>query len=840
MMDHVVRELNDHWFLRDTAGTKKYAAKVPGSVYEALLDNQIIENPFYGVNEKKCEWIWEKDWEFSTMLNLNNEISEKENLMLRFHGLDTMCEVCLNDRIILFGDNMHRTYDVYIKTKDFNYLEEVDNTLTITFRSPVVEAHKRLMQITPEIDVQTPYSHLPFAIPGVETLRKAYYSFGWDWGPKIPDSGIWRKVELHAFNTAFIQDIYIHTDIDFIIGNGQGTTTANQAVIVVETELSDFCQTQDKKISYELYDNGKNILTDHINCLELGSEKSIILKNPKLWWTHDLGEPNLYFLKIKLFEGNQLLDEYQSEFGIRDIQLIRNKDKWGESFYFELNKVPIFAKGGNWIPSDSILPQGTREKKYETVLESCIASNMNMIRVWGGGIFEEDGFYDFCDRKGLLVWQDFPFACRPTPNFSGFEESIIRESIVNIKRLRNHPSLAIWVGNNEIEEGWLYWGFEDYVPQFKNFYLRLFEETLPKLVSEYDAKRSYWPSSPSSGGNFSNPQSPDYGDSHYWKVWHEGYPFESYREFDSRFMSEFGFESFPDLKTIKMFCEPSQMYYNSVFMENHQKNTAGNQKIFDYMSKRFNIPKSFENQVILSQITQAEAMAYGVEHWRRNRNNCHCMGALYWQINDCWPVASWSSIDYYGRWKALHYFAKRFYSPLYINAYETDHYFEIWLCNDSVVKFNGKYQWTLLDLSGKIQYRYQDKLMAPGLFSTLAQRVNISDIGVDVSQSVLYFEAFDESGRLISDGFKLFSAPKDLKLEKPEIKFSLQKVADGYSIVVETDKPALYCRIESSQDICFGDNYFCLLEGGKIIEFQYPGEITHKDISIRSLYDYLH
>ena len=839
-MDHVVKELSDHWFLRDTAGTKKIIAKVPGSVYEALLENLVIEDPFYGMNEKRCEWIWERDWEYSTVLNLNQEITDKEYLMLRFHGLDTMCEVCFNDRIILFGDNMHRTYDVFIKTKDFNFLEEVDNTLAITFRSTVEEARKRLMDITLKNSDKTPYSHLPFAIPGVETLRKAYYSFGWDWGPKIPDLGIWRKVELHAFNSAFIQDVQIHTDIDFIIGNGKGTTTATQAAIVIDTELSDFCQNNGKTIFYELYDNGEKIQTDHINCLESGSETTIFLKNPKLWWTHDLGEPALYLLKVILLEGDQVIDEYQTRFGIRDLQLIRNEDKWGESFYFELNKVPIFAKGGNWIPSDSLLPRGTREKKYEAVLESCVAANMNMIRVWGGGIYEENDFYDFCDRKGLLVWQDFAFACRPTPNFSGFEESIIRESIDNIKRLRNHPSLAIWVGNNEIEEGWLYWGFEDYVPQFKAFYLKLFEETLPKLVAEYDAKRSYWPSSPSSGGGFSNPQSPNCGDSHYWKVWHEGYPLESYREFDSRFMSEFGFESFPDMKTIKKFCEPSQIYYNSIIMENHQKNPAGNQKIFDYMNKRFMIPKEFENQVILSQITQAEAMEYGVEHWRRNRNNCHCMGALYWQINDCWPAASWSSIDYYGRWKALHYFAKRFYSPFYINAYETDNYFEIWFCNDSVVKFSGKYQWVLMDLSGEIQYRYQDTLIAPGLFSTLAQRVNLSDIGVDVSQSVLHFQAYEESGKLVSEGFKLFSTPKDLKVEKPEIQFTLKKATDCYFLIIESDKPTLYCMIEAPQDICFSDNYFCLLDGKKTVDFKYSGDITHKDIRIRSLYDYLH
>jgi beta-mannosidase len=837
-MEHIVKELNRNWSLKEVEENKKYKAKVPGSVYETLLENNVIKDPFYGINEKDCQWVYETDWEYSTIISFSKEIVEKDYCMLRFNGLDTYCQVILNDRVILFGENMHRTYEVYIKTKEYSFLEEGDNKLTIRFRSPVKEAQEKLKQSGLSIDSKSKY-HLPFAIPGVEMLRKAYYSFGWDWGPKLPDSGIWRTVELHAFNDSYIRSVQVQTEIEFIIGDGNGRPTAKEAEITLETELEDFRENGDKTILYQVFDGEVLLHSEKIDSMKMGTEKKLMIKNPKLWWSHDLGKPNLYRLIVKLFDGEQLLDEYSTHFGIREICLIRKEDRWGETFYFELNKIPVFAKGGNWVPTDSFLTRGTRKKTYKKILDACVQANMNMIRVWGGGIYEEDAFYHYCDEKGLLVWQDFAFACRPTPDYSGFEESVIKEAIDNIKRLRNHPSLAIWVGNNEIEEGWLYWGFDQFVPQYKSFYIKLFEETLPQLIKDYDPFRPYWPSSPSSGGSFQDPQSPNYGDSHYWKVWHEGFPLESYRTFDSRFMSEFGFESFPDIKTIKSFCKTNQMYYDSKIMENHQKNPAGNQKIYDYMEKRFKIPQSFEKQVILSQITQAEAMEYGVEHWRRNRNNCHCMGALYWQINDCWPVASWSSIDYYGRWKALHYFAKRFYNPFYINAHETPEFFEIWFCNDLPVKFNGRYAFKLMDLTGEILYQKEGSLYASGLFSSVVERVNFKDIGIDSKNTILFFKAFDQSDKCVSEGFKLFTPPKNLSLLKPTIKYKIEKEENKNSLIIQADKPVLYCLIESTEDLIFSDNYFSFSGEKKVVHFRYDGEISDQSIHVRSLFDFL-
>ena len=408
--------------------------------------------------------------------------------------------------------------------------------------------------------------------------------------------------------------------------------------------------------------DGINTYVDETDVSNETFSLALSIESPQLWWIHELGEPFLYDLTVRCYCGDICVDTYTQKIGVREIKLVRDTDTWGETFYFRLNGIPVFAKGANWIPSDSFPARGKKLGLYQKLLCDAKAANMNMIRVWGGGIYEDDEFYSICDALGLLVWQDFMFACKPTPRHDDFFKAVEKDAVQNVKRLRHHPCIALWVGNNEIELAWVEWFYTwRFARTYKKAYSRLFEEMLPEVVAEHDPDRSYWPSSPSSGGNFKEPNSADRGDSHFWEVWHLNKPFSAYRAHFSRFMSEFGFESFPSIKTLRSFCPLDQLSFHSPIMENHQKNRSGNKKIIAYMKRRFLIPKEFEKQVVLSQITQAEAMEYGVEHWHRNRTNFHCMGALYWQLNDCWPVASWSSIDYYGRWKALHYFAKRFF-----------------------------------------------------------------------------------------------------------------------------------------------------------------------------------
>ncbi len=837
-MDVKRTKLTDGWVMQQAGGEERFETRVPNSVFETLLEHNKIDDPFYGTNEKQMDWVYESDWVFTRRFGKACHFEQYEYVTIRFNGLDTVAEVFLNGEPLHFSDNMHRTYEIYLKTPGFNRLNANDNELKIVLKSPTKEARERLarMGFTPDDErIQS-----PFSIPGVETLRKAYYAFGWDWGPILPDIGIWRDVELTLFNRKKIEDLYVTSEIDYS-DSADPLPTAEKAKLNCELAVTDLGLKDALSAGVSIYDGTKQIAEKEVQLPEAMSWFTLEIENPKLWWTNEFGEPHLYRIVVELKDGNKSLDTLEKRIGIREIELKREADQWGESFYFELNTVPVFAKGGNWIPTDSFIPRGRRNKLHEKVLSDCVAANMNMIRVWGGGIYEDDAFYDFCDENGLLVWQDFAFACKPTPDFKGFEESIRKEAVENIRRLRNHPSLAIWVGNNEIEEGWVSWGFRDFVPKLETFYIRLFEELLPELVAEYDEKRPYWPSSPSGGGGFKDTQSAEKGDSHYWKVWHEGYPLESYRAFDSRFMSEFGFESFPSMKTLESFCPRDQMTMYSEIMESHQKNPAGNQKIMDYMAKRFRVPEDFSKQVILSQITQAEAMEYGVEHWRRNRNGQHCMGALYWQINDCWPVASWSSIDYYGRWKALQYYAKRFYNPVFISGEEDEERIDIWVTNDRAEKIEGKVTIKIETLNGDVLMKNSEKVEIDRLGSQRIKRIALSELPVTAKEAIAFFELTTPDGKeQLSYGFRAFRAPKELELKDPGLTWKLAKSGkDTYTITLRAERPALYCFVEvEGADVILSDNFFSLESGReKRITFQYKEKLDKAGISVRSLFD---
>ncbi|MHA1871414.1 MAG: glycosyl hydrolase 2 galactose-binding domain-containing protein, partial [Promethearchaeota archaeon] len=566
----------------------------------------------------------------------------------------------------------------------------------------------------------------------------------------------------------------------------------------------------------------KDLYTVHIPL-----DNIIKLNDPELWWTHDLLEhgrvgqvqgqegnlnhgqegnlaqgqslgqrPHLYHmdLALKYYDGRKnkekedlILDRKEIKFGIRDVKLVREKDKWGETFFFILNGVPIFAKGANWIPVDEFIPRGKKLKLYEGNLLSAVEANMNFLRVWGGGIYEDDLFYELCDELGILIWQDFPFACSAYPYDDEFIEKIKKEASYNIKRLRNHPALALWCGNNEIEQM-----FPIYIrnilnpfkrKQLKRGYLEIFEKVLPGLVSDLDPNRPYWPSSPSNGsikhGGMLKSNSPNMGDSHYWMVWHGGRPFTAYRKFNSRFMSEFGFESFPSMKTISIFCPKEQYYFNSPIMENHQKNSAGNKKIMSYLKKRYNIPETFESQVILSQISQAEAMEFGVEHWRRNRNDFHCMGSLYWQLNDCWPVASWSSIDYTLRWKALNYFAKRFYTPVFPSIIESIDDFQLWLTNDLKSRVNGTIRLTIYKYDGIILFEWSQYVEINACSSKLIKEFDLTNIlqKENLNTAIVFYDFISENKANMpipeAHGAKFLAKPATFPLIDPELEYSI-------------------------------------------------------------------
>ncbi len=867
-----ILSLNKNWNLKNKRKSIEIAADVPGSVFEALLDNNIIEDPFYGLIEHEVSWVYKSEWNYEVEFDLNLSFLEHKSILLRFYGLDTISEITLNEENLGITDNMFIRYDFEVKS----LLKSKSNRLTVKFKSPTIIAREEKERKNTNLNTGNT------AIPGMPYLRKAQYSFGWDWGPKLPDIGIWQPVELVGYDGLKIDSIYVNQKLHYNKGidklsNLEELTDLGvmSADLSIEVKFESDLPTNELNqygLSVELEAPDGETFTTEISIDSLSLKVEFNLEYPYLWWTHDLGTPNLYDLSITIIK-NGIVDSLKQKIGLREICLIQNSDEWGESFFFRLNGVPVFAKGANWIPIDSFIPRGKKRGLYQSNLINAKEANMNMIRVWGGGIYEDDLFYELCDGLGILVWQDFPFACAVYPYDEEFICNFKIEATYNIKRLRNHPSLALWCGNNEIEWLWrleLYHSeitLDDQMAKFKIGYLTIFEELIPELIKTYHPYHPYWPSSPSNGFvgealGTQNSNSPDIGDSHFWDVWHRNKPFRTYRKFDSRFMSEFGYESFPSIKTIEDICPSEQFDFFSPIMENHQKNSAGNKKILNYMKKRFEIPPEFENQVILSQITQAEAIEYGVEHWRRNRNDYHCMGTLYWQLNDCWPVASWSSLDYYNRWKALHYYAKRFYHPVFPSVKENAKSVEFWATNDLRTSQKLHFEWKIYRSDGRIEKNgsYESEIL-PCSAEKLGM-VDISDLNQsdkDLSDYVIFFALKYQNleGEQEFHGFRLFSAPKKFLAKDPNLYWELSEYycevssEKDYELKITAKQIALYVHVDSKKfDFTASDNYFSLEPGEtRIISLKnlglvYSSEPAYKtvkkeDFSVKSLYNLL-
>ncbi len=852
--------LDGKWQLINKGKCISIPTNVPGSVFETLIEHELIEDPFYGLNEHDSNWVYESDWQYEIQFDVKPSFLEYNQINLRFNGIDTFADVFLNDELLGSTENMFIIYEFDVKRR----LKKVGNKLIVKLKSPTSIARQQIKKNI--INLNTGYA----AIPGVPYLRKAQFSFGWDWGPKLPDIGIWKSVEILGYDDLRINSVYSFTSIKYNknpkeIKHPEEILSISpiSAILLIKIEIESHLKdlsNQNYELKVELKSPIGELITKKIPINKIEETLEFKLEKPLLWWTHDLGKPNLYVIKISILKA-KIIDKIKQKIGLRDIQLIVNKDKWGKSFYFLLNGIPLFAKGANWIPIDCFIPRGKKLGLYEMNLKFAKDANMNMIRVWGGGIYEDDYFYDLCDNLGLLVWQDFPFACSIYPYYEEFIDNVKKEAIQNIKRLRHHPSLALWCGNNEIE--WLWNSFleekvriedPDILLKFKYGYANIFELILPDLIKKLDPTRSYWPSSPSNGfvglniGKIDS-NSPNHGDSHFWAVWHGGKPFSAYRKFNSRFMSEFGFESFPSLKTIKSFCPPDQLEFNTPILENHQKNSAGNTKIMKYMKKRFLIPKEFEKQIILSQITQAEAVEYGVEHWRRNRNDYQCMGALYWQLNDCWPVASWSSLDYFGRWKALHYFAKRFYCSIFASIKEEKNSVEFWVSNDQNKSYKVILSWKIYDSEENILKKgVVDSVLKP-CSSKMLGIVDVSDINSthqEMQNNIIFYnlKEVQNRGESINRGFRLFKTPKIFSLIDPELTFNVFEIEDvnknirEVNLIIKSRHITLYVFIESDcLDFIASDNYFSMepKETRKIILKDIKLADSVKELSIKEI-----
>ncbi len=792
----IIKSLCGKWNLKDESGEYSLEATVPGCNYLDLMQNGIISDPFYGENEKDVYWVAERNWIYEKTFDVSEKELSFEKITLVCKRLDTICSVFVNGKKAGKGQNCHIAYEFDIKS----LLKSGENTVRIFFESPVNFVKERY-----EKEKTPPNSN---GQNGIVRIRKPQCHFGWDWGPVLPVSGIDGDIFVEMRNEGKISDMKIRQTKN---ENDTFTVTVNLEAELYEGEIAEISLIDPKGNETKVK----------------GTEGEFCVEKPELWWTHELSGKNkqaLYTVKAQLKKGRKTTDTLEKKIGLRTIELDRSADEFGETFRFILNGVPLFIKGANLIPGDSIPTRFTKDKiKY--LLDAALYSNMNMIRVWGGGYYESDTFYNLCDEKGILVWQDFMFACQAYPFFDNDFLSNVKDEIeYNIKRLRHHPSLALWCGNNEIETmsmGWI--NFPKYIKWTETF----FHEILPAEVRKFDEDTPFIPGSPCGTGHMKEVDSDNYGDIHLWAVWHGLQNMKYYRKRMTRFCSEFGFESLPDIKTIRTFAEESDYDIHSPVFSAHQKCNSGNDKMLYYIASRFRLPKKFEDLIYLSQVTQLECISDATEHWRRNKGRCN--GSIYWQFNDCWGVCSWSSLDYYGNYKALQYRAKHFNAPVSVSIEDVDGKVRLHILNDKPETKKLTLKCIIFDFEkGKLQEKTREFSIAAlenkECFTLYEKQLkNAFDLSKTGVKAELY-----ENGELINEKTYLFKPEKDLKLEKPELEMKTEEKDEKLFVTVSADRFARLVRIESSiSTLPFSENYFDLLPGeSKTVSIPVKGDFS--------------
>jgi len=800
--------LNQGWKFKQADKEELLPAKIPGTVHTDLLENDLIEDPFYRTNEKDQQWIDKKDWEYQLSFQADSSLLNKERIDLVFEGLDTYADVFLNDTLILSANNMFRTWKKDCKP----LLKQGKNDLKVYFHSPIkidIPKFDSLGYTLPANNDQSERGGLGDKKISV-FARKAPYHYGWDWGPRFVTMGIWRPVYLKAWDKTQIQSIQV-------IQNEITDSVANLTALIELEALDKFpAEIIIKDQTNKVYKKIKQTISPETKTIKI----DFTIAEPRLWWSNGLGEPNLYQFDFEILHQGEILDHKQETIGLRTLKLVQEPDSLGKSFYFELNGVPVFAKGANYIPNDNFLPRVTHEK-YKEILKSAKDANMNMIRVWGGGIYENDIFYDLCDSLGLLVWQDFMFACSMYPGDEDFLENVKQEAIDNVKRLRNHPCLALWCGNNEMDAAWGHntdqgWKWkekysDDIRAKIWNDYVNIFYKILPDVIEKYDPQTPYWWSSPQAGENQRASYSTTSGDVHYWGVWHGREPFEKFEEVIVRFMSEYGLQSFPNFNTVKRFTIEEDWDIRSEVMDAHQRSGVGNELIKDYLKMYYQEPKDFENFLYMSQVLQAEGIKSAIETHRRNMP--YCMGTLYWQLNDCWPVASWSSLDYYGNWKALQYFAKKAYQPLLVSPDIDDDQLEISIVSDLTEKIEVNLLIEVIDFKGKNLFTKKIPATIDPNSSSVFYKTDLNELVENKLKDKSFLKTqVIHNDSILSQNITYFKAVKDLKLPKPEININLFTEGNETTIELQSDQLAknIYLYLEDMQ-VFFSDNYFDLL-----------------------------
>lgn len=843
----------DNWRMQIIAETDMYGvngkifpAKIPGSVYGNLLEQGLMPDPYDRMNELTVLPLMDNDFVFETDFTLAEEQLAADYLVLRFEGIDTLAKVYINGRVLGETNNMHRVWEF-----DFGWTARAgENTLRVEIASPTryIEEENRKVFTGGSTDAMRGFPH----------LRKAHCMFGWDWGPRLPDAGIFREVSVLSGVKSRIEQVYI-TQNWGAIGHDEKVNInldtehrQNGAADSVDINFDVTCRIfgsigdygNENELRVALYDPEGALVAEKSSKSGIlrGPEEqaervenagyedgddwaTITVKNPRRWWPNGFGEQPLYRAEVTLLdeEGN-VLDKWSRRIGLRTLTVNTEKDEWGACFAHEVNGVKIFAMGADYIPEDNIFSRITPERTRR-LLEDAVAANHNCIRVWGGGYYPDDWFFDICDELGLIVWQDFMFACASYELDDDFERNISAEIQDNVRRIRHHACLGLWCGNNEMETQTLDGAWQPSIKQ-KCDYIKIFEYIIPKILEVEDPGTFYWPSSPSSGGNYDNPWDENRGDTHYWAVWHGNKPFTDYRNYYFRYMSEFGFQSFPCLKTVESFTAPEDRNIFSRVMEMHQRNAAANGKIMTYLSATYLYPTDFGMLLYASQLLQAEAIRYGIEHFRRNRGRC--MGAVVWQLNDIWPVASWASIDYYGRWKALHYVEKRAFAPVMISCEEVGELSERPFCvaqpepieksarlhvaNETMAQVDGTVRWSLRKADGGVLLEGAREVSVEPLSGLWLEKMDFSDYD-ELEVYISY--SFEQGGAVVSENTTLFSAPKHFRFHDPRLSWR----REGNTLVVSAAAYAKNVEIEGVDgDVKLSDNFFDMNPGEKRVE----------------------